>query len=67
MDKDSPRITAGELQKVVEAWGQKAIKKAPTSCYSNRFQEKNLLAHPITNHSIFSCQTRQMGLASMVR
>ncbi len=34
MAKDSPRITAGELQRLVESWGQKAEKKnqtAPTS------------------------------------
>ncbi len=32
MVKDSPRITAGELQLLVESWGQKANKKtAPTS------------------------------------
>ncbi len=32
--KDSPRTTAGELQKIVESWGQKTLKKcqtAPTS------------------------------------
>ncbi len=35
MAKDSPRTTAGELQKIVESWGQKTLKKncqtAPTS------------------------------------
>ncbi len=35
MDKDSPRTTAGELQKIVESRGQKTLKKksqiAPTS------------------------------------
>ncbi len=27
MAKDSPRTTAGELQKIVESWGQKTLKK----------------------------------------
>ncbi len=31
MAKDSPRITAGELQRLVESWGQKPKKKNQTS------------------------------------
>ncbi len=27
MAKDSPRTTSGELQKIVESWGQKTLKK----------------------------------------
>ncbi len=40
MDKDSPRITAGELQRLVESWGQKPkniyiyiYQTAPTSSH----------------------------------
>ena len=37
MAKDSPRVTAGELQKIVESRGQKTLKKkiqtAPTSTH----------------------------------
>ncbi len=45
MDKDSPRITAGELQRLVESWGQKPKKKKSnipyiTTCCSGGFQEK---------------------------
>ncbi len=43
--KDSPRITAGELQRLVESWGQKPKKKKSnipyiTTCCSGGFQEK---------------------------
>ncbi len=74
MAKDSSRITAGELQKIVESRGQKTLKKLSNSTYITmlfgRVSRKILLAHPKTISSIFSCQTRlelQMGLASMVR
>ncbi len=75
MAKDSPRITAGELQRLVESWGQKPKKKKSnipyiTTCCSGGFQEKIVLTHPKTNSSKFSCQTRlelQMALASIVR
>ncbi len=45
MAKDSPRITAGELQRLVESWGQKPKKKKSnipyiTTCCSGGFQEK---------------------------
>ncbi len=45
MAKDSPRITAGELQRLVEYWDQKAKKKKSNSPYittycSGGFQEK---------------------------
>ncbi len=43
MVKDSPRITAGELQLLVESWGQKANEKNSsyiTTCYLGGFQEK---------------------------
>ncbi len=33
MDKDSPRTTAGELQKIVESRGQKTLKKKSNSTY----------------------------------
>ncbi len=33
MAKDSPRTTAGELQKIVESWGQKTLKKWSNSTY----------------------------------
>ncbi len=43
MAKDSPRTTAGELQRLVESRGQKTLKKnsqtAPTCCLGG-FQEK---------------------------
>ncbi len=56
MTKDSPRITAGELQKIVESQGQKIFKKncqtVPTSpCCSEGFKKnsprssKNKLQH----------------------
>ncbi len=45
MAKDSPRITAGELQKIVESRGQKTLKKKSnipyiTTCCLGGFQEK---------------------------
>ncbi len=45
MAKDSPRTTAGELQKIVESQGQKTLKKIVkqpyiTTCCSGGFQEK---------------------------
>ncbi len=75
MAKDSPRTTAGELQKIVESRGQKTLKKIVKQHLHHhmlfgRVSIKILLAHPKTNSSIFSYQTRlelQMGLASMVR
>ncbi len=75
MTKDSPRITAGELQEIVESRGQKTLKtivKQPLHHHMlfGRVSRKILLAHPKTISSIFSYQTRmelQMGLASMVR
>ncbi len=75
MAKDSPRTTAGELQKIVESWGQKTLKKiVKQPLYHHMLcgsvSRKMLQAHPKTNSSIFSYQTRlelQMGLASMVR
>ncbi len=75
MAKDSPRTTAGELQKIVESRGQKALKQIVKQTLHHhmlfgRVSRKIILAHPKTNSSIFSYQTRlelQMGLASMVR
>ncbi len=71
MDKDSPRTTAGELQKLVESRDQKTLKKiVKQPIHHHMVSRKILLAHPKTNSSIFSYQTRlelQMGLASMVR
>ncbi len=76
MAKDSPRTTAGELQKIVESRGQKTLKKKMVKQHLHhhmlfgRVSRKILLAHPKTNSSIFSYQTRlelQMGLASMAR
>ncbi len=73
MAKNSPRTTAGELQKIVESLGQKKkIVKHPLYHHMlfERVSRKIILAHPKTNSSIFSYQTRlelQMGLASMVR
>ncbi len=75
MAKDSPRITAGELQRLVESWGQKPKKKKiKRPLYHHmlfgRVSRKILLTHPKTISSIFSYQTRlelQMALASIVR
>ncbi len=39
MAKDSPRITAGELQRLVESWGQKPKKKK--------------IKHPLYHHMLF--------------
>ncbi len=72
MAKVSPRTTTGELQKIVESLCQKTFKKIvkqhlhPHMLFG-RVLRKMILAHPKTNSSIFSCQTRlelQMGLAS---
>jgi len=72
--KDSLRTTAGELQKIVESWGQKTLKMVKQHLHHHmlfrRGTRKSILAHPKTNSSIFSYQTRlelQMGLASMIR
>ncbi len=73
MDKDSPRITAGELQRLVESWGQnppppkKKKIKHPLNHHMlfGRVSRKILLTHPKTNSSKFSYQTRlelQMAL-----
>ncbi len=51
MDKDSPRITAGELQRLVE-------QPLYHHMLFGRVSRKILLSHPKTNSSIFSCQTR---------
>ncbi len=74
MAKDSPTITAGELQRLVESWGQKPKKKIkhPLNHHMlfGRVSRKILLTHPKTNSSKFSCQTRlelHMALASIVR
>ncbi len=74
MAKDSSRIPAGELQKIVESQGQKTLKKnCTTPAYPHVVWEgfkKNVPSSSKTNSSIFSYQTRlelQMGLASMVR
>ncbi len=74
MAKDSPTITAGELQRLVESWGQKPKKKKEHPLNHHilfgRVSRKILLTHPKTNFSKFSCQTRlelQMALASIVR
>ncbi len=80
MAKDSPRITAGELQKIVESRGQKTFLKKKkkkrsnspyiTTCCLGGFQENFSSLIQKQNSSIFSYQTRlelQMGLASMVR
>ncbi len=75
MAKDSMRTTAGELQKIVVSRGQKTLIKMVKQHIHHhmlfgRFSKKIILAHPKTNSSIFSYQTRlelQMGLASMVR
>ncbi len=75
VNKDSPRTTAGELQKIVESRGQKTFKKIVKQILHyhmlfGRVSIKMILVHPKTIFSIFSCQTRlqlQMGLVSMVR
>ncbi len=73
--KDSPRTTAGQLQKIVESRAQKALNKMVKQHLHHhmlfgRVSRKIILAHPKTNYSIFSYQTRlelRMGLASTVR
>ncbi len=49
MAKDSPRTTAGELQKIVESRGQKTLKKISnstyiTTCCLGGLQEKKMLS-----------------------
>ncbi len=51
MAKDSPRTTAGELQKIVESRGQKTLKKIVKQHLHHhmlfgRVSRKILLAHP---------------------
>ncbi len=63
MAKDSPRITAGELQRLVESWGQKPKKKknqtSPISPHVVREGFKKNCPHSSKNNSSkFSCQTR---------
>ncbi len=75
VSKDSPRTTAGELQKILESRCQKTLKKIVKQHLHHhmlfgRVSRKIILTHPKTDSSIFSYQTRlelQMGLASMVR
>ncbi len=62
MAKDSPRTTAGELQKIVESQGQKTLKKMVKQHLHHhmlfgRVSRKILLAHPKINSSIFSYLT----------
>ncbi len=45
MAKDSPRITAGELQRLVESWGQKPKKK--------------YIKHPLNHHMLFGRVSRK--------
>ncbi len=75
MAKDSPRTTAGELQKIDESRDQKTLNKIVKQhlhlhMLFGRVSIKFILVQPKTNSSIFSYQTRlelQMGLAFMVR
>jgi len=59
--KDSSKIIDGELQRLLESWGQKAYKKIKQPLYQHmlfgRVSRKVLLAPPKINTSIFSCQT----------
>ncbi len=48
MAKDSPRITAGELQRLVESWGQKPKKKK--------------IKHPLYHHMLFGRVSRKIVL-----
>ncbi len=59
MAKDSPRTTAGELQKKVESWGQKTQKTIDKQYLHHhmlfgRVLRKIILAHPKTISIIFS-------------
>ncbi len=73
--KTGPRTTPGELQKIVESLGQKTLQKIVKQHLHHhmlfgKVSIKIILAHPKTNSSIFSYQTRlelQMGLAFRVR
>ncbi len=73
MAKDSPRTTAGELQKIVESWGQKTLKKmvkqhlhhhmlfgraSRKKKEKKKHFKKRKCFHQKTNSSIFSYQTR---------
>ncbi len=65
MAKDSPRTTAGELQKIVESLGQKTLEKNVKQHLHHHVllgmvSRKIILAHPKTNSSIFSYQTQVM-------
>ncbi len=75
--KDSPRTTAGELQRLFESrvrnLKQIFISNIPyiTTCCSGGFQGKfTHFTHPKTNSSIFSCQTQlelQMGFYGQMK
>ncbi len=75
MAKDTPKTTAGELQKIVESWGQKTLQTIVKQqlhyhMLFGRIKKYIILTHPKTDSSIFRYQTQvelQMGLASMVR
>ncbi len=75
MAKDSPRITAGELQRLVESWGQKPKKNISnnpyiTTCCSGGFQGKfsSLIQKQTPTNSVIRYDMElQMALASMVR
>jgi len=72
--KDSSR-TDGELQRLVESWGSESLlKKIKQPLHPHmlfeRLLRKMLLAHPRTNSSMFSGQTRvdlQTAQGSVVR
>ncbi len=68
MAKDSPRTTAGEMQKIVESRGQKTLKMVKQHLHHHmlfgRISRQILQPPPKTISSIFSYQTRlelQMG------
>jgi len=69
ISKDSPWITDGELQ-ISWVLGSESLKIKINQQVHHHIARKILFAHPKTNSSIFSCQTRleiQKGLDSMAR
>ncbi len=73
MAKDSPRTTAGELQKIVEFRGQKTFKKIIKQplhhhmLFGRASRKKSRKENAFTKKTISSIFSCQMGLASMVR
>ncbi len=73
MAKDTPRITAGELHKIVEAQGQKKKKKKEntsnstyTTCCLGGFQEKKREKKSRKENALFQTQSSEYSVVRHV-